>query len=79
MTELEKMQDAQDRSQPIGEFLETSGYVLCHEHTGSDGEVCYQPVSETVEQVLAGYFGVDLERAEQERSALLEWVREQQS
>ena len=38
----------------------------------------YYPAGRTTEQLLGDYFGIDLEEAERERQAVLEWLRRQQ-
>lgn len=82
---LEKMQGVHDRSQPIGEFLtwllNERGYLLCKPTVTDDPTVgdMLLPVDGgphgLVEFLLAEYFGVDLDGAEQERQGLLDEVR----
>lgn len=60
-----------------------------HEHTercwDEDGDSCcglsegdYEPVRFGIEQILGDYFEIDLDAAEKEREALLDWVRKRQ-
>lgn len=74
--ELNKMQAAQDDSQKIGEFLEwlAEQNIILADWDDDDGEL-FQ-ISGTREQLLAKYFKIDLVKCEQERSALLDAVRE---
>jgi hypothetical protein len=83
-----KMLAIVNQSQAIGEFLETSGYVLAkwvdteEECTGDD---CYDDHPHLVatrlntEQVLAEHFGIDLTKVEAEKRAMLETMRLGQS
>lgn len=68
--ELDKMHEVHDRSQTIGEFLDTSGYVLA-EYDKYDELV---PTSKSIEQILAEHFGIDLNKVEQERRTLLAYI-----
>ena len=70
---LDKMQAVHARSQAIGEFLEwlgQQGYVIC-----CSGRYPPAPAGKSTEQLLAEYFGIDLEAAERERRAVLDYVR----
>lgn len=87
---LDKMAGVKERSQVIGEFLDwlgTQGMHLCtlqdvpmafwDEYQGAMDveEVTYWPVNKNIERLLAEYFGIDLDQAEQERRELLERIR----
>ncbi len=79
--ELDKMLAVKEKSQLIGEFLEhlQEGEVyLCQMQDAEDGEQVFRETNFTIEQILANYFKIDLDKAEQERVDLLEWVRETQ-
>lgn len=77
MSELEKMTAVQDRSQEIGEFLDwlacVKGLDLCR----YDGEKTerWWPAGITAEKLLAEYFGIDLNKAEEEKRAILAQMR----
>lgn len=74
---LDKMEAVRARSQEIGEFLEwlgQQGYVIC-----CSGRYPPAPAGKSTEQLLAEYFGIDLEAAERERRAVLDFVREQRT
>ena len=87
--ELDKMREVHEQSQTIGEFLDTSEYVLarwvdCSRefHEGADISYGRCPedhhlveVHQTIEEVLAEYFGIDLEKVEAERQAILDVLR----
>lgn len=82
--ELDKIRAVHDESQKLGYFLEwlTHGLTLCQWH---DGEVMdigggmreylpegYYPVHINIEAILASYYEIDLQKAEDEKRALLE-------
>ena len=81
--ELDKMVEIGDESQKIGEFLEwlSSEEIELAEWTGfccdECGEEILMNMIMTEEQLLAKYFGIDLEKAEKERQAILDNIREQ--
>jgi len=83
--ECEKLSDVTDLSQPIGEFLEwlngQSNVVLAKWVTQrnyfADEENILVPIDESIQQLLAQYFDIDLDKVEKERSALLEYIRKQ--
>jgi len=73
--EHEKLQAISDQSQAIGEFLEAgggNGYRLCEWNEELDE---FFPVTRTTQQVLAHYFGIDLDRLEAEKRAMLDEMR----
>ena len=79
--ELDKMLAVKEKSAIIGAFLDhlQEGEVyLCQMQDDDDGAQVFREVNLTIEQILANYFGIDLDKAEQERVDLLEWVRESQ-
>ena len=84
--ECEKLSGVADLSQPIGEFLEwlngQSNVVLAKWVTQrnyfADEENILIPIDESINQLLAEYFDIDLDKVEKERSALLKWIQEQQ-
>ncbi len=71
--ELDKMLEAKPDSQIIGEFL---NWLFNEQHA----QMCrfddkfdeFVPIFESVERWLALYFGIDLEKMEQERRAILD-------
>jgi hypothetical protein len=65
-----------EQSQAIGEFLDTSGFVLAEfrEIDGHD-EPKLMPVGRSIEQVLAEYFEIDLNKIEAEKRDMLEHIR----
>ena len=90
-TELEKIKDAGERSQAIGEFLEwllgsknysIARYLTDEEHESEDNVEWKEdeliPVRINTEELLAEFFKIDLVKAEKEREAILERFREQQ-
>lgn len=84
--ELNKMQANRDKSQPIGGFLDwprnEQDISLCvfdednPAYDDDDNEIAvYHSVNKTTEQLLADYFGINLNKAEKERQALLDEIR----
>lgn len=80
--ECEKLSAVSKKSQEIGEFLDW----LQHERhlvlAEWDKEEDYKdnalfPVHISIDVLLAEYFKIDLAKVEQERQALLEWIRNQ--
>lgn len=78
-TELEKIQDVNEKSQECGAFLEWliiyKNYSLAQFLDEEDELV---PVHVNVEALLAEYFKIDLIKAEKERSELLKQIRGEQ-
>jgi hypothetical protein len=74
--EVEKMSEVTGDSQTIGAFLDwlrnERGLAICEadEDTGY-----YYPYRATIEELLAEYFNIDLDRAEQEKRAILRRLR----
>lgn len=74
--EHDKLAAVKDDSQTIGEFIDMGRWWLCelveetpemHEH--------WQPVHD-IQDVLAEYFGIDRDRLEVEKRAMLDAIRE---
>lgn len=79
--ELDKLLAVKDKSQVIGDFLnhlQEGEVYLCQLEDDDDGSPHFVEIEKTLEQVLAMYFGIDLDRCEEERVQLLEWVRASQ-
>jgi len=71
--ECEKLKAISDKSNTIGRFLDSqTQYVLCQ---WDDKHERYRPVHESLEQILAKYFDIDMEKVETERRAMLEALR----
>ena len=71
--QLAKMQEVQDTSQAIGEFLEWLGEQridLCSIIQGA-GHDRWAPITDGTEKLLARYFDIDLNAVERERRAVL--------
>lgn len=71
---LNKMLKNKEQSQTIGEFVEwlsQQGYTICR----VDKFDRFSPVRRSIEEWLARYFKVNLNKAEEERRALLEQIR----
>lgn len=64
--EHEKLEAVKDQSQAIGEFLDTSGYTLCVVRNHQ-----WVSVGRPINQILAGYFGIDLGKIEEEKRTML--------
>ena len=86
--QLNKLAAVSKSSQVIGEFLDTSPYTLCEvvpckqfHPTPRAAEYCtvgqhLVPTSKTIQQILAEYFGIDLQEVERERRMILRGVQE---
>jgi hypothetical protein len=71
--ECDKMLAIAEQSQRIGEFLDwlpTIGVRLC------DRNGDFYPQGLSTQSLLALFFEIDLNKVEQEKRALLEWMRE---
>ena len=87
--ELDKMLAVKNKSQAIGEFLEwlesndmtIARYATkddCYDDEGDRTDINegdYLPVRLSIENMLAKYFGLDLNKAEKEKQALLESLK----
>lgn len=73
--EHEKLHNIKDQSQIIGDFLENlpNGLVLAR-WGGFEHDDLFLAHKRT-EEVLADYFGIDLDKIEQEKRAMLEELR----
>ena len=77
---LDKMKSVKDNSQAIGEFLEWlegKKYCVAHYDDSIIGRDELSPVTGTTEELLAKFFDIDLKKAEEEKRAVLEYVRNQ--
>lgn len=84
--ECDKIRSVHDKSQLIGEFLEwlrSQGIQLCKDTSatvrclecGEEYPVGIMPHHESIEQLLARFFSIDLVKAEDERRKILEDLR----
>ena len=89
MSELEKMHAVKDKSLVLSEFIDflsESGYTICkwqdHKRHGPDPfdytPEGYFPRRNSNEQLLADFFEIDLDKAEEEKQALLDNLRKEQ-
>lgn len=71
--ELDRLRIVQDEAHIIGAFLEWLGENGMHVTTdnGDDAYNC------SIERTLAGYFGIDLRKVDDEKRAVLDWQRKQ--
>jgi len=78
--ECDKMHAVHDQSQAIGEFLEwlegpkrlvIAGYL-------NEDSNNLQPVHINTEKILAEFFNIDLNKADDEKRAVLQWMRDHQ-
>lgn len=81
--ELDKMKKARDEghSEDIAAFLEwlgENGMSVCSWREGIGGGRWYE-IDGGINRLLARYFQIDLDKVEQERMALLDYVRRQSS
>lgn len=73
----DKLSAVRDRSQAIGEFLDWAderGWSL-HDTTTDDPYGRTYPVRLTINQILAEFFGIDLEVLEDEKRRMLDFQR----
>jgi hypothetical protein len=74
---LDKMLKVRPQSQPQGEFLDwllgVKGYLLCEYVEGHEFPVMANTGG--TEHLLAEYHGISYDGMEQERQALVEWLR----
>lgn len=71
--ELDKMKAVQEKSQAIGAFLDqlsSEGIYLAQ----YEGDELFS-LNQSIEQTLANYFDIDLNKVEEERRALLDHIR----
>lgn len=74
--EHEKMKAVKPQSQAIGEFIlwaQEQGLLLC-----KAGERGWWPTHESIEQILARHFDIDLGKIEAEKQHMLEEIRQAQ-
>ncbi len=70
--EHEKLRAVSEQSQVIGEFLDNCCFTLC-EYSHELDEYC--PVQYSIQEVLAKYFNIDLNKIEAEKRQMLETLR----
>jgi hypothetical protein len=76
------MEGVKERSQAIGAFLDSTPYVLATYHEvecedcGLERDELFR-VTGSINDILAEHFGIDLQKVEDEKRAVLEYVREQ--
>jgi hypothetical protein len=78
--ECDKIGAIQERSQPMGEFIDWllhGDYHICTMEEGLDGAVVFRPVYKNVTQWLAEMFDIDLDKVDEEKRAVLQYVRMQ--
>ena len=74
--ECEKLSAVADESNNIGDFLDwldNKGFLFCKY---DKYEESYYPTYPDTQKLLAEYFNIDLNKVEQERRALLQWLQE---
>lgn len=80
--ECEKLAAVADDSNPIGQFIDwmrSNDLEICELVEGEFEWGSYEPVylgNSGINRLLAKYFDIDLDKVEQERRALLEWLQE---
>lgn len=81
--ECEKLVKVSEESNKIGGFLEwltgEEGAYICKWEEKYESFYTIYTGNNGINQVLAKYYNIDLDKVEQERRALLEWIREAQS
>lgn len=76
--ECEKLAEVSKDSQIIGQFLDEMKYAGKELCTFDDSEEQWMPVRGTIESILAEYFGIDMNKVEEERRAILDDIRSKQ-
>lgn len=78
-TECEKLKQVATESQKLGTFIDwlrdEKGFQIC-EDIGDRNHIEYSPIRMRMEELLADYFEIDLNKVETERRALLDALRE---
>lgn len=78
--ECEKMAAARPKTQIIGEFIEwlaENGMQICeYQDEEESDDDAYWPIRRSMEQLLADFMGIDLAKAEKEKRAILDRLRE---
>lgn len=71
-----KLEKIKDESQVIGEFLEwlrsEKGWSICKPYKNTD---LFEPTIFSTEKLLAEYFGIDLDRLDDEKRTMIEELR----
>lgn len=76
--EREKLLEVHEESQTLGLFMEwlfSNHGVLCRWYDDEYEEGMFCPTYESIESILADYFNIDRDKAEQEREELMAWLR----
>lgn len=78
--ECEKMSAVLDKSLELTNFvdwLQEQGYAICEKGIYKDSypQEQWVPIKKNFEQLFADYFGIDLDKVEEERRALLDEIR----
>jgi hypothetical protein len=77
--ECDKMLAVKDKSQVIGEFIEwlesKKELSLCRYEDSEFGDGVYFPYYMGTEELLAEFFGIDLDKAEKEKKEILKALR----
>lgn len=76
--ECAKLIAVSEESQIIGEFLDSTPYVLA-EYVTFEGHdrATLTPVSSSIEDILSKYFGIDMNKVEAERRQMLDNIRDE--
>lgn len=77
--ECEKLSKVSEKSQPLGEFLDwlhENNYVIAEWNKFERNDERLYPTQTSIERLLAEYFKIDLDKVDEERTVLLNWIRE---
>lgn len=77
--EHDKMMAVAKESDAIGRFIDHGPYVLASWSTDDDGNDILVQSWKSIEQVLADWFEIDLDKIEHEKRAMLDGIREAQN
>lgn len=72
--ECDRLIEVQEDSQKLGEFyewLQAKFHIVQKTPVSGQGRIHYLPPVESLEQMLADYFGIDLDEVDRERRAIL--------
>lgn len=75
--ECEKLAKVSEDSNKIGDFMAWLSYRGIKFCKYDEGIEMWIPTNWSINHVLGRYYGIDLDLVDKERTALLEWLREQ--
>ena len=81
MPEAEKLVKVSEKMQEVGEFMEWLGQrgIFLYEWQAKLGSTPegFKPIEQPIERLIAEFYDIDMNKVEDERRALIDWMREQ--